>query len=1155
MSASQNGEFTEARNGEANDAVEGGGEDLYATLGVARGATDDEIKRAYRKLALKHHPDKLRGTSGPEKEASDALFKRVSFAYSVLSDASKRKYYDENGDTDELDVTPEDFVRTFQVMMAEMMGGVSVKQMVAGLSRAELAAMPPFPFPKELFPEGTFPEGMRFSSEGLAGLPPQVEAMLESGTAMEEIASGGMSMFSSAEEMSSFGRSSAAAGGIKGMMRGEDSDEDDWGSYGDDDDAMNMGMGMEMGLEEEEMMMKMMMKMMSRGDEGFGAADVSGAAKKGRQQKQHPRQRQPSAAGGSKGKDADESATQRDANERSKMRRKKTKTKSRSTTESKHSGKTPKHYGDTGIMSEILSAEFLQQMSADPMFRGMPPEIIAQMIRSVDAEDPSVFSELQRTMAGNGSDISDDDDDVEEKDDLRDMAAANGLPASSTSSSSGGVRRTSQASSSSPSLGDRAVDNASIGRDRLRRWMDAAKNGDTPAMRAMLAAVPELLRANGPGVGHSALHWAAARGEAGSLRFLIDAGARASDINNERSTPLHSAAAHGHLACAELLLRSSATPYETAALASMRDADGKTALEVASARGHADFVSVMASLLSAAADPTTQGGLSEPAVKTEDKQSEVAVGAARQSECALRSSSGGRCDEEGQMGSASSSRTNDGDAGSALYRECIDTATATTTKMSPEASRSTPTACESTGRTGGASVPLRESSSSVQAHASEVNGTSAAKSLQAGGNGKMAAGVVCATGKRWLTAAKSGDLQSMRAMLSECPRLLAYRGQSTSYGFTGGSALHWAAAKGHIDTMTFLIEQGAPVDLPNNAGSTPLHAASANGQAMAVAVLVIAGGAEVRVKDSLGETPRDAAASKAMHDVVKSIDMSDRAKPLLLAENEQCWAVRDMRLLLAVAVGPTQVAGVSEKDELVRMTKKALEGGGLRGLRPIVPLRTLDRCDVAPIGAEQSENNNNNNNNNNSSSSADGSHASNGIGADFQGNDDGGFHRHHEAPTATTSPSTSENVHGGSSDNASIVLLAKERGNAAFRSGAYARAAVQYSMVIRLDPKNAVGFSNRSGAYAKQGLWQKALEDADRCVKLSPAWGKAHARRGAALVGLGQAGEGVKAYLKGLSVAPGCPSLTEGLRAAKSEIQRQQRRYEDMWGTQAAEDD
>ena len=103
-------------------------------------------------------------------------------------------------------------------------------------------------------------------------------------------------------------------------------------------------------------------------------------------------------------------------------------------------------------------------------------------------------------------------------------------------------------------------------------------------------------------------------------------------------------------------------------------------------------------------------------------------------------------------------------------------------------------------------------------------------------------------------------------------------------------------------------------------------------------------------------------------------------------------------------------------------------------------------------------------------------------------------------------------------------------------------------MLIRLDPKSAVGYSNRSGAYAKQGLWQRALEDAERCVKLSPDWGKAHARRGAALVGLGQAGEGVKAYAKGLAVAPGDAALTEGLRAAKAEIQRQQQRYDDMWG-------
>jgi molecular chaperone DnaJ len=66
--------------------------DLYAELGVKKTATGDEIKKAYRKLARKFHPDVNPGN----KQAEDK-FKRVSFAYDVLSDAEKRKNYDEFG--------------------------------------------------------------------------------------------------------------------------------------------------------------------------------------------------------------------------------------------------------------------------------------------------------------------------------------------------------------------------------------------------------------------------------------------------------------------------------------------------------------------------------------------------------------------------------------------------------------------------------------------------------------------------------------------------------------------------------------------------------------------------------------------------------------------------------------------------------------------------------------------------------------------------------------------------------------------------------------------------------------------------------------------------------------------------------------------------
>jgi len=66
--------------------------DYYKTLGVARSADANEIRRAYRKLALKHHPDRNPG----DKQAEDR-FKDINEAYEVLGDASKRARYDQLG--------------------------------------------------------------------------------------------------------------------------------------------------------------------------------------------------------------------------------------------------------------------------------------------------------------------------------------------------------------------------------------------------------------------------------------------------------------------------------------------------------------------------------------------------------------------------------------------------------------------------------------------------------------------------------------------------------------------------------------------------------------------------------------------------------------------------------------------------------------------------------------------------------------------------------------------------------------------------------------------------------------------------------------------------------------------------------------------------
>lgn len=68
------------------------GKDYYQTLGVPKGANEDEIKKAYRKMALKYHPDKNKSPNAEEK------FKEIAEAYDVLSDPQRREVYDKYGE-------------------------------------------------------------------------------------------------------------------------------------------------------------------------------------------------------------------------------------------------------------------------------------------------------------------------------------------------------------------------------------------------------------------------------------------------------------------------------------------------------------------------------------------------------------------------------------------------------------------------------------------------------------------------------------------------------------------------------------------------------------------------------------------------------------------------------------------------------------------------------------------------------------------------------------------------------------------------------------------------------------------------------------------------------------------------------------------------
>ena len=67
-------------------------QDYYEVLGISRSATASEIKKAYRKMAIKYHPDK-----NPDNKEAEEKFKQAAEAYEILSDENKKARYDQYG--------------------------------------------------------------------------------------------------------------------------------------------------------------------------------------------------------------------------------------------------------------------------------------------------------------------------------------------------------------------------------------------------------------------------------------------------------------------------------------------------------------------------------------------------------------------------------------------------------------------------------------------------------------------------------------------------------------------------------------------------------------------------------------------------------------------------------------------------------------------------------------------------------------------------------------------------------------------------------------------------------------------------------------------------------------------------------------------------
>jgi len=93
--------------------------DYYEVLGISRNASEDQIKKAYRKLALKHHPDR-----NPGDKAAEELFKEASEAYQILSDSERRAQYDRFGHAAFSDIGASgfDFASSFEDLFGDVFG-------------------------------------------------------------------------------------------------------------------------------------------------------------------------------------------------------------------------------------------------------------------------------------------------------------------------------------------------------------------------------------------------------------------------------------------------------------------------------------------------------------------------------------------------------------------------------------------------------------------------------------------------------------------------------------------------------------------------------------------------------------------------------------------------------------------------------------------------------------------------------------------------------------------------------------------------------------------------------------------------------------------------------------------------------------------------
>lgn len=379
---------------------------------------------------------------------------------------------------------------------------------------------------------------------------------------------------------------------------------------------------------------------------------------------------------------------------------------------------------------------------------------------------------------------------------------------------------------------------------------------------------------------------------------------------------------------------------------------------------------------------------------------------------------------------------------------------------------------------------------------------SAADTVELHSRMDRAFGISREVGKRWMDAAREGNLKAMREIAKTVEenggtdavwRLVHYNGQSTSYGFVGAIALHWASANGDVEMSQFLIRKGSSVNCQNNGGSTPLHSACSNGQ-LSTARLLLMSGANIQISDCCGDTPAnvirpDDPSTRTLHSLLLGACLAERLQQC----PPQSWSVRDMKdLIEALNHGATK--NVLDKETLVQMCAAAL-----KQMRDVS--QEAEQYDARASAFLREV-----------------------------------WDRHYKR----MSEITEDNEEDGEEVAAEVAATKaqaqtiKEKGNVAFQQGDFPKAIQLYTMAIAVDPTNGLLYSNRSAAYLSYNQPARAMKDAKASVDLMPAWAKGYHRLGRACLALARYEQAEAAFQRGLLLCPGDTALQAGINEARA---------------------